>query len=373
MKKTQTITCLLITLCMFFNLSSFVFLPVSQTLTAQELTALHEVLNIVNLDKDDLGFENVDFTDLHIGEKILHYSVTENGIQCTDSISYPISYNGEIIMIATDSGYGKYQVSFHEAEAIEKFEVSSVAFIYDVNTFYLYDGTTYYSVHSYSYEGDTRGCLNDFITDLSSVDVADLSNHVSINFSVSPQMVNNYYSTNSSPVDGYYSCTVDFLFSHGTSCCWSASVAMVANYLDGLNYTCETLYNEFASQYETTNGGVNLTEMCVILNEIAPTNYRSNINAPLSETKIMNSIDNGYPIIVGLKVLENTNNNIGHAGVVDAVHTTANYVRICDPAVGRMYAYMMNEPTSTYNGYYFYERDNKTFVWTTQVVQVYYY
>lgn len=60
--------------------------------TTAEKSAIIDILNFVALDKDTIGLEDVDFSQLKIGNKIYRYILTESGFEVS-SYSYPIMYN----------------------------------------------------------------------------------------------------------------------------------------------------------------------------------------------------------------------------------------------------------------------------------------
>lgn len=330
-------------------------------------------MNFVNMDKAYVDLEDVDFADLEIGERINRYEYTDAGFQLLECYSYPIIYDGEVVLIATAAYEGsQFEIGTFEADAIRERDLSSVAFVYDAAGFHLYDGTDFELVLTTDEPNDNRAFIAD-LTD-NAVSVASYSLQESgselctADLSVSQNLryhnTNGGISTYSINIDGYYSCTVDYIAQTDETNCWAACIAMIVNYLNSDNSeTCESV----ASAYPSITDGASLTKMATIMKDFGFSYSSSSIT--MTDEQIVENIDAYYPIIGGFCVVMGAN----HATVIDAIYPSVGYIRVCDPASGRKYVYRSTDESHEYYGEYTYVSSNtgNTLYMNGQVAKLY--
>ena len=322
-----------------------------------ELVMLQEVLEIVALDKDDLNLENVDFSKLYIGSRINRYEYNESGFTLSSSYSYPIIYNNKIVLFAT-AAYenSRFEISTYEAELLEESNLASCAFIYDADGFYLFDGRHFIPVEYNEQRVDNRESLKDstlcrantpidsteYNFETSCITTSVIANSIALPYQ------NTQNNSRAHITGDYYACTVDFISQTSEQNCWAACVAMVVNFMHNLNETCTSIANAYP-QY-ATNGATRSQVATLLQNDFDLGGYRSS-EPGLTDETILTNIDNDYPIIGDFNVV--TGNH--HAVVIDVIHTSANYIRLCDPKTGRKYVYRSSDESHpNYYGKYTY-------------------
>ena len=351
------------------------------SISQNEKNAIIDILQFVALDKGAVGLENADFHALRIGNKINRYVLVENAFQLT-GYSYPIIYNNKVVLVATTSGDGQFQITTYEAEAIEKSLMGSVAFVYDAYGMYLYDGNKLELVNRGTERIEGRGILQfDANSEAPSMRTAtithdslsgvvtatDLSVSVNLGYSAPQNSV-------MSAIDGYYAATVDFVSQNGKDICWAACVAMVYNYLNsGPNYTAEEIAIDCLGEQNMENG-LDLGAVGLLMSGqsmggvyLCDQDYMYHAYT-LDDDTIVDNLDEYYPIVAGFVRTGGVQGY--HTGVIDAIHTTAGYIRICDPNIGRIYSYRdtVNEFQSYYGEYTYTNPVAETFYYMNEVV-----
>lgn len=346
----------------------------SLTATAAEKEAIIDALNFVSLDKSAFNLESVNFELLEIGQKIYRYEFTTNGFEYLH-FSYPIIYNNDVILMATKYSSGKFQISSYEAEAINNSGMDAVSMIYDSEGFYLYDGNVF-SLVSYSGETiDTRANLSEYINESNSSQysfktlntyVSSLSNQITItDLTVKSNLgyydfYSNTYSLNDSGMENYYYCPVEFVSQNNMDICWAACVAMVTNYINYVDYIfkdepIEHVYTaeEVAIAYlgeENMEAGADMSEIASLLRTTyTPDWFYASTEDTLSDELIKENLILECPIVAGFNIPTFD----PHAVVVDCIHMTAGYIRICDPLCYKMTIErdVINEDQSSYGEY----------------------
>lgn len=339
---------------------------ISPNSTATEKSAIIDILNFVALDKEAVGLENVDFSQLKIGNKLYRYEVTENGFEVT-GYSYPIMYNGNVVLIATGAGE-RFQITTFEAELIKESGLDHIALVYDSDGLYLYDGSRFELAHEYvEFMEDERESVQNIMRN-SVRSVAQLTDEIVVtNLNTSENLYSEdaVLSVASASANGYYAATVDYVSQNGYNICWAACVAMLTNTLNGFDYSAEDIAIaylgeddmenglDFADVREILQGDVIYTSIMddAILDDCFCDNDYSYKTYTISDKKIQYCMQDYRPIIAGFIRAGGYQGN--HACVIDAIHTTADYIRVCDPNTGRIYAERdyINEDQDYYGEY----------------------
>lgn len=353
--------------------------------TSSQKAQIIDILNFVELGKEDIGLGNVDFSQLKIGNKLNRYMITDNGIEIS-GYSYPILYDNEVVLIATSSS-GKFQITTYEAEAIRNSEVDNVALVYDEYGLCLFDGIGFIRIYP-----DTLVSENNLYTNLSiTEDCASCEGIAStatgivltdLRQSESLYSQNSCDTINYSPTAGYHSAPVDFVSQNDDDTCWAACVAMLTNTIKNIYYSAEDIAIAYLGE-DNMNDGLSFDKVGEILR--GDVNY-SNImdediledcacdedydynSSLISDEKIAWCMDDWRPIVAGFK---RTGGNQGHhAVVIDAIHRAAGYVRVCDPNFGRVYSYKddVNEDQSYYGKYTYTNPNNNRFYYMVEQI-----
>ncbi len=346
----------------------------SETSTADEKNAINDILRFVSFEKDVVGLENADFSKLHIGRKIHRYNLTENGIEETN-YSYPILFNGEVVLMATGTGDGKFQITTYEADMIRKHDLYSASFLYAADGMYVYDGEDFHHIHTYDETQSGKISLSDYLQSLSpsvmkasetfqsELMVSDFSLSESLQYVETASM-------NNSRSSGYYSATVDYVSQNGKNICWAACVAMLTNTLNGTNYTAEQIAISYLGTVNQENGlscdkvAEVLRGESSVVNYYCDEDYMFYPDITIEDDYIVYCMQDYRPIF-GAFIRPNNGSYSYHACIIDAIHTGSGYIRICDPNCGRIYGYrstVESQPT------YF-----KEYTFTDPVNNLFYY
>lgn len=391
MKKVFTYTLLTcITFCMCMNVCAHDIISVGNDIVSDRATSEHkaqiiDILGFVELGKEDIGLEDVDFSQLRIGNKLNRYMITDNGIEIS-GYSYPLLYDDEVVLMATSSS-GKFQITTYEADAIRNSGVDNVALVYDEYGLCLFDGIGFIRISP-----DTMVSENNFYTDLSTCEdsiscedisaaspgivLTDLSQSESL-YGQSSRATIDY-----SPIADYYYATVDFVSQNDDDTCWAACIAMLTNSIKDIYYSAEDIAIAYLGEDnmndglsfdkvgEILRGDVNYTSTMdedILENCACDKNYKYN-SSTISDEKIQWCMEDWRPIVAGFK---RTGGNQGyHAVVIDAIHRTAGYIRVCDPNFGRISSYRdyVNEDQSYYGEYTYTNPNNNRFYYMVEQI-----
>lgn len=323
--------------------------------TQAERNAIIEVLNVVSLEKEAVGLQDVDFSDLYIGERIYRYVLTEDGLETT-CYSYPILLGGTVVLVATSGSGNHFQITTYEADLLNSNPTDRIAFINDDTHLYFYDGVELKCVDTYE-TIQNRVSLQTFRTEsyyneasaINSVQMTNLSNSMLLGYEDIPSIQT---SNKRGGYDNYYSCTVDFVSQNTLTDCWAASTAMVTNYMKGTSYTSQQIYDQ-SIQYVEGQGATMLEIAYILRYQYECGNFSAfDTDSLLSDSAYVSNMVCYCPVIAGFKIAGRAQH---HATVVDAIHTVSGYIRVCDPYVGRIYTYRFyDDPTQSYYGEYTY-------------------
>ena len=287
-------------------------LSISSTSTAEERAEIISALRDVEIDKVAFGLTNVDFSQLSIGNKVNHYELTDDGFSFM-FYSYPLFYNGEVVMFAYHTSDTWYEISTYEANAIKEFGLDTVAVIYDAFGCYLYDGNDFELISNSGYVIEGRGNLEDYLS-LSTDDISRLSQFEMINSQQDIEITSlvNSQDLGYSIVDemaipqsinrGYYACTVEYLAQTTSTSCWAACIAMVVNYINDSDYTVQDIIDMYPNIPSPGYSGANMNQIASIIRDDFNCGHYTSSETLLSESMYVTNIQNGYPVVAGFIV-----------------------------------------------------------------------
>lgn len=357
----------------------------SERATSSQKAQIVDILGFVELDKEAIGLENVDFSQLRIGNKLNRYMVTDQGIEIT-GYSYPIFYNDEIVLIATSLS-GGFQISTYEAEAIESRGIDNIALVYDENGLCLFDGSRFDRVYQdtmITEDGYLSLCENSIVYENISAQANEI---VLTNLCYSESLYDQLPSAsiNTSSLDGYYYATVDFVSQNDEDICWAACVAMLTNSINDIYYSAEDIAIAYLGE-DNMNDGLSFDKVSEILR--GEVNYNSIMdediiddclcdedydytNSTISDTMIQWCMEDWRPIIAGFTRAGGYQGH--HAVVIDAIHRGAGYIRVCDPNCGRIYSYRdyINEDQNYYGEYTYTSPANNRLYYMVEQISTY--
>jgi len=295
--------------------------------------------------KDELGLGYVNFNDLTYSSAISAYNYTTNGL-IVGAYFIPILYNNSLIgwvhQVEVNNDY-LYQFSTDYVDQINSIitTTTNFAFVYDRNYCYLYDGNSLHQLNVFdSIEG--REVIDD-VSDLipANISLSNIASHFDIEYSSVNSLERSYTPTT-------YTLNVpDVRQPVGSLLCWAASVACIANYLEGMNLTAVdvAIYNANSDVYDIYNRGLQHPFAHQILNcYLSDDNdYTYYQNSIPSESVIFNNIYYGYPVLASYN---HSDNSYGHTLVICGINVISGYIRVMDPSRG-IYT------ISTTGGYYY--------------------
>lgn len=127
-------------------------------------TALIKALNSVEPIKEQMGINNINFSDLKIASPIKSYNYTEEGL-VEGFEYYPLLYNGELKLFAIKdpkASASYYQVTDSLVNEISPYLNNEVSFalIYDSEGCYFYNGNTINQIIKYNEKRTVKYSLN---------------------------------------------------------------------------------------------------------------------------------------------------------------------------------------------------------------------
>lgn len=326
------LTVIMIASTLMFNVNA------STTNTTEE-SEIVDALNAVECIKNQIGLSMFDFEQLSYSTNHIYaYDFTSDGL-AYNSEFIPISYNNTLIgwIIKGMSGENAvYQFSTAFVKQVNSLvaDGASIAFIYDYNASYLYDGSQLYKMGDISLQVESRSVLDT----VDSLDDADITLNQVSGFIELPYT--SYSSVARMPI--YYSCSVSFISQNPPSnMCWAASAACIVNYLNGTNYTAASIAKKWynTNSYASYNKGLKLGLQDDVLSSYG-VSYTYKNRVP-SDGIILNNICNGYPIQATYKWSGGY-----HDVVIYGINSTSGYIYIMDPEYG-----FCNTTYSTSSGY----------------------
>lgn len=163
MKKSAL--CLILSLVMVFTASPAALAESSPSFSAQptaaEKAAIIDDLRDIDPMKDMFGFENIEFSDIFVGNKIHRYNYIDNTF-VDSGIAFPLFYNGELFALALYvDATGHYQIGPSLVTEINDAAIANLALVYDYDSCYLYDGAEFIHVITTAMKIDDRDVLSE--------------------------------------------------------------------------------------------------------------------------------------------------------------------------------------------------------------------
>ena len=206
-----------------------------------------ELLQMVEPYKEEVGFENVDFTLLEIGQAISVYDYV-NGQFVFSRNAYPLFYNNGLVSIMYEVSDTTYQIMNQISEAVKGLEVEELTIAYDRQGCHVYDG-------------------NEFALILEAEN-EDLSKDIILNY-VTQQ-------------------PYEYI-------CWAASIACITNYIRGTSYTAVEIAQDcLGSNFNQKLGFPAITDL---LNEYLDDAAYYTGAENLFDSHIMGNLSQGYPLL----------------------------------------------------------------------------
>ena len=296
-----------------------------KTYESAQYDGILEALSCLKMQNDLSDFENIDFSDLYLGNPIQTYIYSDNAL-VPSKIAYPIICNNKLGFWAIEVN-GKYQISQGLVDEINKCISADDAFaiVYDYDSVYLSTDSTLNCIGHYEGWDNTRSKIDTESVIDERIQLASLSKDVKIEF------------TNSQQRQIYYYCDVDYvtqfipgIVDSASYICWAATIACIVNYHNGTSLTAVDVAQ--AIKGNDYNHGMAAEDYYYIVqyfrNNSVGTDLTCQITLP-SIYSITDNIQNDYPIY---SVWQGPSS--WHASCLYGIFTTNNYISIMDPQVG---------------------------------------
>ncbi len=324
MKKMLTM-CIAVFLCFVMCFSANAAnIDNSKSQLSKTYSIIAQELFIYEGNKEYIGLENVDFTNLGVSNKICVYEYT------TDSFNeiaeaYLLFDGNKAVSLAYLTNQAPCQFFTFLANKIAGLDEEKFAIVYDRKGCYLYNGKQFRLVCLSGDEVTSRDSLENRISlktnglKLSSANRIESLMENSLPLQTRTQ-------TN-------FSCNIKYVTQNPYgNICWAASTAMIANYKNGTTYSAQ----DVAKAYFGTdfNKALSLDKITVNMNSSRyHLGYTYKYSAP-SDNTILWNIQNKYPIVGAFKNYRN-----GHAVVVYGINVIAGRIAVMDPVVGSRTCY----------------------------------
>lgn len=276
--------------------------------------------------KNDLGLENIEFSQLEVSSEIHTYNYVDNDF--VESYIYqPLLIDGTLVALAiklTDGTTTNYQITTILVKEILSFVSTKTDFsiIYDCNGCYIYDGKTFSSIYSNDSPKNQLSSITYPTIPLSTQNIVlnNLDNAVCLNYPPPSRQ---------SRIIISYSCNVPIILqTPHHNLCWAASIACISNYKYQTALTPEQI-GRFVHG-DDFDHGLSYNNTLLILNQYGFSYIRGG-SIP-SGTTLVNNLQNKYPLLAFFDVV----NGNKHAVVIYYYDCTANLIGIMDPEFGRV-------------------------------------
>lgn len=311
-------------------------LYVGHATIAQKKSIITSLQHAENL-KDELGLENIPFSDIFIGNKIHIYHYTDAGFE-ESRLAFPLFYNGTLIALARETDNGHYQISTALANEIEKINSPLISIIYDLDSCYLFDGSDFILLRKNSVEVESRSSLSSDRTrafmNTSQIKICDLSLASSLNYEAPASTMS---------TTTYYTHDVDYVSQFPPSpsyICWAATIACIKNSVDSSSSL--TAIDVAKKQYGSTDYNKTLlhSTAATLMKNSYNLNYTYKTSVP-SSSVICTNIKNDKPIFgIFSYVISSRSTSKGYHDVtIHGINTSSGYVEVMDPEFGATTAY----------------------------------
>lgn len=304
------------------------------TPSVSEIAAITATLQYVEEDKNAFNLDEVDFSNLFIGNKIYAYEYTENIL---DELYYafPIFYNGRIIALATKVSEDNFQIAVNLVSELNKIRSSNIALVYDSDAVYVFNGDSFSLLNTSPVTISYRQSFQNGYPDMSmeNIKLCDLKTSVELN-----------YAPSASPrAQTYFSCPVKYVpQGTGTEMCWAATIACIVNYVKSRSLTAKDVA---VAEYGSVNynQGMSTANCATVLQDTYNLNYTYINHAP-SDLAILENIQTGYPLYGSFG-----NDHRSHAGTIFGINIVSGYITVMDPMMGSTTALSKNGEYTYFN------------------------
>lgn len=296
----------------------------AQLMTAEKEEQLLEVLYGAELQKELLGLEKVDFSQLFICTPVNTYCFIDDhfieGVKL-----YPIIYKGETVFFALEN-CGSFQITTAMVDMLNEYIVKGLDFclVYDRNACYLF----------------IEGGLSKLVVSevpIENRDILDLEDSVSADNELVTLRQNNLlpldYNQRVERTETYIGCNVAYVKQEpGTDICWAAAVACIVNYKTKSSLTA----TDVVLDYGTGSSGLKDVFIPSVFEKYG-LSYSFQETAP-SNNVISNNLRQDYPIYGSFIV----NTSSRHSAVIYGINVVGGYIYVMDPLIGFTSATMQN-------------------------------
>ena len=272
---------------------------------------------------------------LSVGQLVKSYNYINGEFVPTVSI-YPIFKNDELYMLAV-GGEGDYTANFGcDTTIIEPLKDNlnnkkEFALVYDKLNCYLFDGTSWILLRTYSHEK-----INDVLDINSDIDTSVIelgSEKISIGSLYNQSRY------------GYITCSIEFVPQVYTQICWAACVASIVNTLQGDNLTAVEVAQNYCYKQDgctNFNKGLGISSIPGVLQNYGVTYVT--YNNPATPQRIEKNIMAGYPVYATFKGTDN------HACVIYGIAPGPEYegMLVMDPEADSFDANYPNKQSLVY-------------------------
>jgi len=283
--------------------------------------AIIQTLSFIEPEKDYHGLQDIDFTELYIGSRVLAYEYVQEDVRLLDFHLYPLIFKDDIVAFAwkqDDSEFVGIRPSFAKEinECIDKNE--DFALLFDNNNSYLVSRGELKLLYESPQEIDYRDSIIDTTFILPSSLLSRESGSVPVGFSEE----NRIPITRSSPA-----LYVSYIPQVYSDICWAACTAMIGYYLTGVSLTAQQVaVSYFGSDFNKPAYTSTVVNRLWFLYNIYYLEYTT---VPTLST-IINCLQAGRPVYSTWSVTS----TLSHATVVRGASSTANTISILDPLMG---------------------------------------
>lgn len=280
-------------------------------------------------------FDDISLLDLKVGSPLNVYEYVPTGFEKIHEY-IPLYVEQELVLLSVSVDGIHYQFFDTLAQAVCEYLASAerAALIYDKQSLYVFDGTTFHLVQEFVTETPYRCALPEKImqTEMQTLSTTDV---------LSMETLGYYENTNQARANAYYSCSVDYV-SQGNNdyLCGAATIACILNSISEY-HDCPLPNGPLttASVAQTCLGnpnatqGINTASMQVFLDDYFETPGESDYydfyitHDPLSDGTIVTNLRNGYPICVQAA----PEMGYWHWLTLYAINLTSGYVTFMNP------------------------------------------
>ena len=297
-------------------------------------------LSRVEPNKELVGLENVDFSNLAVGNEIKLYEYTTVGFVELRS-SYPLFYQGEIVALAIETDVQQYQIAAEIGQLINELQLESLAVVYDRVGVYAYDGQRFYLLKENPLEVENRLSVSiGSVPDTTAITVSNLGNGIPLNYVSNPN--------NNTRSGVMASCAINHVSQLPyKNICWAAVIASIVNFRNGTNLTAAKVAQNYYGLPESSfNQGLQNLYVQTVLESYGVYGYQF-YSAEFPDAGIIyNNLNAGYPLYTGI----GNGEDAWHAVTVFSIHMLDGYVIVMDPLEANyQYSYYANGVFSYYS------------------------